>query len=628
MGQYDLPRKQPMTPGVPPVSPSSRAAHAILDTSVKDFAHKNFPQYEAMVPPDKAKLSVREALKGANFLEKQLFMSKLATALPKGVTTADIEKAVNEPAPPPEAPAAPAAPPPAASAAPAPAAPATAAPAAPAASAAPAPAASQYALPQAPPAAKGPTVGAAAAMPQGASSALDYIAKYGGHASVLRDGKIVPVHPGTAGAYTATNPELAARLAAAGQAYQRETGQAPQYGEMSRGADVQSVYYNRYKSGEGGIAAAPGNSQHQKGGATDLPSSGFRDWLYKGNMDRFGLHFPVKGDTPHVQINPAFKGTLATGTGTAAGTPDAAVQAGAGPAAVAAARARDTAPAAPVSSGGGGDPRKAFLATIATGEAPKGAYGMINGRGTTADLSKHPGGVAGQYQFKDSTWAEQAAKYGYKDFKPETQDTAAWNYAKDVYKTKSGRDLETDLKTGDPTTLNNISKSLAGTWTSLPGGAETNSNWKNKDFASVYKANLGTGNTAGPLDPTPNIGSGASDYDKGTSFPNVDPTPNAGSGASDYGGGAVADAGASAGGGMDFGKGMGGVGDLFSGLGDIFGKGPVAQNAATKSGPANLPLTVLPTPPDPMPMIDPKRADAQRQLLAAALQRLNSGRLV
>ena len=314
-------------------------------------------------------------------------------------------------------------------------------------------------------AARGPTTSAAAAMPQGGSSGnhLDYLAKYGGHASVLRDGKIVSVHPGTAGAYKAPDPEFAARLAAAGQAYERATGKTPKYGEMSRGEDVQSVYYNRYKSGAGGIAAAPGRSQHQKGGAADLPDSGFRQWLYAGNASRFGLHFPVKGDTPHVQADPAFKGTLATG----------------GPGTLTASTAGAEGPRGPAPKGPG-DVRKAFLDTIAKGESPGGAYDYIIGGQRFTDYSKHPGvtgsagrygssTAAGKYQFLKSTWDEQAAKYGYKDFKPETQDAAAWNYAKDVYSQKSGRDLEKDLASGDANTLNNISKTLGQTWTSLPG---------------------------------------------------------------------------------------------------------------------------------------------------------------
>jgi len=103
----------------------------------------------------------------------------------------------------------------------------------------------------------------------------------------------------------------------------------------------------------------------------------------------------------------------------------------------------------------------------------------------------------------------------------------------------------------------------------------------------------------------------------------VDPTPDVGSGASDYTPAAtpVADASSK----TDYGK---GAGDIFSGIGDLLAKGPVAQNAARPSGPANLPVPILPVPPSVTPTVDPRVAQAQRQQLAMALQRLNSGKLV
>jgi hypothetical protein len=141
-GQYALPKKTPLSAGSPAVSPSMVAAHQLLETSVAAFAAKHFPQYASMIPAKYANLSVREALKGASFMEKQMFMSKIVPALPKGVTVADIEKAVNEP-PPPAAKAAtpaPAAAAPAAQAAAPAAAAAAAAPAATATTATPSPA--------------------------------------------------------------------------------------------------------------------------------------------------------------------------------------------------------------------------------------------------------------------------------------------------------------------------------------------------------------------------------------------------------------------------------------------------------------------------------------------------------
>ena len=636
-GQYALPKRTPLSAGSPVVLPSVFLAHQLLDTPAGELVAKFAPQYSSRIPPEKAKQTFREVMKTSDFITKSFIMSIVGQHLPKGVTANDISNAVNEKPPAAPAPAAPAAAAPAAApAAPVVAPPAAAAPApAASAAAAAAPAIADVIAPPAP-VTRGPTTTAAAAMPTGADAALDYIAKHGGHASVLRNGKIVDVHPGEKGSYKALSPELAARLHAAGVAYERATGDKPKFGELSRGEDVQGVYYGRYKSGQGGIAAAPGRSRHQHGEAGDLPDSGFRKWLYSsGNAQRFGLHFPVKGDAPHVQADPAFKGRLATGTGAAAGTVDPSVAAGAGPAAVAAAQSADAKAAAAGPSGK--DPnamRKAFLATIAHGEAPKGAYDYIIGGGRAKDLSQHPrtrgsagkygsSDAAGQYQFLSSTWDEQAKKYGYKDFSADTQDTAAWNYAKDVYKQKSGRDLETDLASGDPKTLNNISSTLGQTWTSLPGGTQPNSNWKGKDFASVYAENLkGSGTTTEYPDPTPNVGAGESAYPAAP----LDPTPNVGAGAGDYTpttspGVDTSTAAAK----TDYGK---GAGDIFSAMGDLFSKGPVAQNAARPSGPANLPIPILPVPPSVTPTVDPRVAQAQRQQLAMALQRLNSGKLV
>jgi muramidase (phage lysozyme) len=275
--------------------------------------------------------------------------------------------------------------------------------------------------------------------------------------------------------------------------------------------------------------------------------------------------------------------------------------------------------------------QRAFLRTIAKGEAPEGAYDYIIGGGRAKDLSAHPKTVgsagkygssdaAGQYQFLGSTWDEQAKKYGYKDFKPATQDTAAWNYARDVYEQKTGRKLDADLASTDPNMLNSISKALGQTWTSLPGGTQPNSNWAGKDFASVYGENLkslSAAKTEYP-DPTPGVGAGSSAYDSS------DPSAPIG------GGGASAVASAAPGAAdpakpVNYGK---EIGDAFSDMGKLFSEGPVARNAARPSGPANLPLQSMPTPMPMVPTVDPKAAEMQRQQLALAMQRLNSGKLV
>jgi hypothetical protein len=138
----------------------------------------------------------------------------------------------------------------------------------------------------------------------GYQSDLDYLTQHGGHDTI--GGKSVPA--GTPGSYKQENPEFVARLRAAGEAYKRETGQAPVYGELSRDEATQATYYDRYRRGLGGIAARPGRSRHQGGEAGDLPDSGFRRWLKSGHSGEFGLHFPVRGDAPHVQADPSYQG--------------------------------------------------------------------------------------------------------------------------------------------------------------------------------------------------------------------------------------------------------------------------------------------------------------------------------
>jgi hypothetical protein len=119
-----------------------------------------------------------------------------------------------------------------------------------------------------------------------------------------------------------------------------------------------------------------------------------------------------------------------------------------------------------------------------------------------------------------------------------------------------------------------------------------------------------------PIDPTPNVGSGESDY-KNTL---VDPTPNVGSGESDYktdDGEDKKDKKKKTNWGEAAGEGLENVGKAFA---------AGAKNVT--ANPANVPIPMLPMPQGPQPMIDPKRAEMQRQQLAIAMQRLNSGKLV
>jgi muramidase (phage lysozyme) len=144
---------------------------------------------------------------------------------------------------------------------------------------------------------------------------------------------------------------------------------------------------------------------------------------------------------------------------------------------------------------------RALLDTIASTEAP--GYNVIYGGRTFSSYADHPriavpiasgpnvgltSSAAGRYQFLGSSWDRQAATLGLKDFSPANQDAAAWNYAKEVYKAKTGGDLEAALKSGDPNKIAQVGRALNGTWTSLPGGIEAGTN--SSRFANTFNANL------------------------------------------------------------------------------------------------------------------------------------------
>jgi hypothetical protein len=98
------------------------------------------------------------------------------------------------------------------------------------------------------------------------------------------------------------NPEFSNRLAAAGQAYERETGQKPQYGLGDRDPETQRFFWEDSRHGTRYAAAPPGRSLHQQGLAMDMPPGGFDSWLHR-NGQRFGLGFPLGNRDPnHIQM--------------------------------------------------------------------------------------------------------------------------------------------------------------------------------------------------------------------------------------------------------------------------------------------------------------------------------------
>jgi hypothetical protein len=99
------------------------------------------------------------------------------------------------------------------------------------------------------------------------------------------------------------NPDFASRLTAAGQAYEKETGQRANFGETGRSHDVQAKYYQEYKRTGRGLAARPGTSRHERGLATDIPHGPFQDWMHR-NAARFGIEgLRTSRDPSHFQMS-------------------------------------------------------------------------------------------------------------------------------------------------------------------------------------------------------------------------------------------------------------------------------------------------------------------------------------
>jgi muramidase (phage lysozyme) len=121
----------------------------------------------------------------------------------------------------------------------------------------------------------------------------------------------------------------------------------------------------------------------------------------------------------------------------------------------------------------------ALLNAIAAPESD-GRYNLIYGGSTFDDYSQHPNrmipissgpnvglnsSAAGRYQFIGTTWNEAANALGLTDFSPESQDKAALWLANRDYRSRTGRDLMSDLATNGMTPQ--IAAALAPTWEGL-----------------------------------------------------------------------------------------------------------------------------------------------------------------
>lgn len=150
---------------------------------------------------------------------------------------------------------------------------------------------------------------------------------------------------------------------------------------------------------------------------------------------------------------------------------------------------------------------QALLATIGGPDESGGRYNVNYGGTNFSSFADHPrqmisaGGytsdAAGRYQFLSTTWDQERAKLGLKDFSPENQDKAAWDLAQTTYRQNTGGDLAAALRSGDPQTLNGVASALKGVWPSLPGGSQQGSNAGT--FGSRYGQNLSafTGRSGG-----------------------------------------------------------------------------------------------------------------------------------
>lgn len=138
--------------------------------------------------------------------------------------------------------------------------------------------------------------------------------------------------------------------------------------------------------------------------------------------------------------------------------------------------------------------QRGFLRTLSGSESSYGnrdPYRVMYGGSMFSDFGDHPrqgqlirtgpnagrtSSAAGGYQFLGSTWDSVAPRVGVSDFSPSSQDQAALFLAQDVYRRKTGRELQADIQAArrDPQKLGDVLSALHGTWTSLPGGIEPN----------------------------------------------------------------------------------------------------------------------------------------------------------
>lgn len=101
------------------------------------------------------------------------------------------------------------------------------------------------------------------------------------------------------------SPQFATRLQTALADAEKATGETARIESLKRTTAEQSILYQRYRTGQGGLAAPPGYSRHEVGEAADIPNGKVLDFLHQ-NAGKYGLEF-LKGsgftnDPGHVQM--------------------------------------------------------------------------------------------------------------------------------------------------------------------------------------------------------------------------------------------------------------------------------------------------------------------------------------
>lgn len=130
----------------------------------------------------------------------------------------------------------------------------------------------------------------------------------------------------------------------------------------------------------------------------------------------------------------------------------------------------------------------AFLNALA-GPESAGKYNLrytMGGGATFSGFDKHPNileptkdgrksSAAGRYQFTGSTWKEVAGQLGFINFSPENQDHAALFHARQVYKQKTGGDLDAELQKNGVS--DKVVAALGDTWVGLKENPRKARSW-------------------------------------------------------------------------------------------------------------------------------------------------------